>query len=271
MLDNHSAARLCCNRKKLLFLSVIFTFCAQAYASSELTPIEVPTDHTRDNVITRWQKPAYPTSALQQELTGEVTFEFDPDKYGGLTNVQIVDSKPTGVFDAAVLKTLNWWTVVPFHAAACYTQFPRTRITIKFGIKNGSPQISVSPPIPLADTALKPSRLVSDASDSESLKPADGSANKKTPRKLIWKVNPQPDYPIKNNRLYLLPGDVAARITIQPDGNVSGVQITFSAPHPAFGEEVEGAVKTWRAETVPSVLPNKTVTVCQNFRFRPKS
>lgn len=259
------------NGSRWLVLGAIFVLYPAAYADPAPEFIEVPPDNTRDNLLTRWRKPVYPFAAFEQKVMGEVTIEFDPDKHGGLTNTRIVNAVPAGVFDAAVLKTLNWWTIVPFRAAGCHSSFPRTRVTIYFTIKNGISNVSLSKPMPLADATLKSSTVENDASKSVSQIDGAGSARKSTLPVLGWIGNPQPDYPMQNNKLYPLPGDVAANITIQPDGAVSAVQITFSAPHPAFGEEVENAAKTWRAQTISGKPAEKTVTVCQHFKFRPAS
>lgn len=267
MLDNHSAARLCCNRKKLLFLSVIFTFSAQAYANSELKPIEVPSDHTRDNVLTRWLKPAYPVAALKNEITGMVTIEFDPNKYGNLTNVHITESKPPGIFDEAVLKTLTSWTFVPFRVYKCFTSFPRTRISINFNIENGEPRVIASKPFPLSDPATGSAGGMADDSTTKLRANADEDAVKKP--ELRWKVTVKPAYPLRSRDREAIYGDVVALLTVQPDGSVGETKILFSAPHAAFGEEATHTFKSWQAETVLGQLPGVTKTLCQPLTFRP--
>jgi len=270
MARNPIALAMFCIETRMLAFGAMFALSTLLNAAPEVKPIEVPPEHTQDNLLTRWQKPIYPMSALEQELTGEVTIEFDPDQYGGLTNIEVVESKPTGVFDAAVLKTLNWWTVIPFRAAKCLTNFPRTRITIRFDILKHYPQVIASRPMPLMDPALKPSGTTGDAAKSDLDKLADSTSNKKKPT-LRWKKATQPDYPMRNNRLHPIPGYVAAILTVEPDGRVSNTKITLSAPHPAFAEEVESAVKSWLAETLDGEAPGVTKTLCQTFSFGPRN
>lgn len=226
-------------------------------------PVEVPPDYAADNLLTRWQKPVYSIALQQQKITGEVTIEFDVDRYGGLSNVQVVDSSPPGAFDNAVLKTLNWWTVVPYRATSCSAKFPRTRITVRFDLDKGYPRVVASRPMPLADPGAADDTPGSDLPNAE-----DTGADRKRAPQLRWKYNPRPAYPMRDNKLHPIPGDVVARITVLPDGSVGGVDLILSAPHPAFGEEITNTLKTWVAETKLGEPLTHKVKVCQPFRFR---
>ena len=224
-----------------------------ASANSNLNPVDVSVSHTEDNLLTRWKKPKYPFSALRDGITGQVTIEFEPDKYGGLSNARVVSSNPPGMFDEAVLKTLSWWTVVPFRSARCVHSFPRTRITVNFGIEKGSPTVVAQRPIPLTDP------------ESVTTRGRDNSVA----GIVRWKHFPKPDYPLEDNRLYPLHGDVVASIVTKADGSVDRVQIVLSAPHPAFGQEVERVVKGWLLDSKSGEPMDLSATLCTPFRFRP--
>ena len=261
-----SLSQIC---SRMLAIAVAIVTCSMASANTELIPIDVPPGHKMDNLLTRWKKPIYPWSALEQGITGDVTIEFDTDQNGGLTNVQVVGSTPPVVFDDAVLKTLNWWTVVPFRAMSCYTKFPRSRIKVNFGIEKGNPKVTAFGPMPLSDPSLASALVNADAPDSASRQAIDAEKDKNTSPKLRIKKLSQPEYPLRNNRLYPLPGDVAALFTVQPDGSIDKISITFSAPHPAFGEEAVLAIKSWRAANETGELPGVSRRVCVPITFRP--
>ena len=257
-----------CTAMRILAFCTPFATCGIANANPNPSPVDVPTDHIEDNLLTRWKKPIYPWSAFRDGITGEVTIEFDTDNYGGLTNVRVVSSKPTGVFDDALIKTLNWWTVVPFRAARCFPSFPRTRITVNFGIENGNQKVVALRPVPLTDPAAASSRVATSSPNANASSPKSTDRGNDVGNLVRLKHSPKPDYPLGDNRLYPIPGDVVALITFKPDGGVSKIQIILSAPHPAFGKEVEIVVKSWVVESKSGEPLELDTTICMPFRFR---
>ena len=253
---------------RIMAICTTFALCEIANANPNLSPVEVPIDHMQDNLLTRWKKPIYPWSALKDGITGEVTIEFDTDKYGGLTNVRVVSSNPTGVFDDALIKTLNWWTVVPFRAARCFANFPRTRITVNFGIEKGNQKVVALRPVPLTDPAVDSSLVAVSSPDANANSPKSTDRGINDGKLIRLKRSPKPDYPLNDNRLYPIPGDVVTLITFKPGGSVSKIQTILSAPHPAFGKEVEIVVNGWLAELKSGEPLELDTTICMPFRFR---
>lgn len=268
MLENRIAGHSSHHGKRRLLVPTMLAICAAAHASSELRPIEVPPEHERDNVLTRWLQPMYPVAALKNKTAGMVTIEFDTDMYGKLSNVEVIDSTPPGVFDEAVLKTLSAWTFVPFRASRCSTRFPRTRISVNFNIESGKPKVTNSKPIPLARHSTGSTADNLEAGISTKLPTAANDDAVKKPE-LRWKVAVKPAYPLRSRESEAIYGDVAALITVLPDGSVGETKILFSAPNAAFGEEAAYVIKSWQAETTLGQPPGFTEKLCQSLRFRP--
>lgn len=58
-------------------------------------------------------EPVYPRRALQRKIQGYVVLTFDIDKRGQPTNIKIVDSKPSRIFNREATKALNNWKYQP--------------------------------------------------------------------------------------------------------------------------------------------------------------
>ena len=54
-------------------------------------------------------EPPYPTGALKNGIEGFVKLEFDIDEKGKAINIEIIDSKPSYMFEAVSLRTLMEW------------------------------------------------------------------------------------------------------------------------------------------------------------------
>ena len=58
-------------------------------------------------------KPPYPFQARRLNISGSVRVKFLVDKEGRVSNITILKSKPQGMFDNSVLKTLPSWKFTP--------------------------------------------------------------------------------------------------------------------------------------------------------------
>ncbi|MBL8525436.1 MAG: TonB family protein [Betaproteobacteria bacterium] len=233
-------------------------------SAEELSPaIELPKGHTGDSLLTRWKEPHYPSSAIKSGITGEVVVEFDVNMNGRLSNTKIVQAQPEGVFDEEVRSTLSEWTVIPYMATRCYTDFPRSRVHVSFRLANGLPTVSAGQPKPLTDpiAVSKAKKAIESPQKSDGEKP-------RLPL-LKWKRTSEPRYPKFLQSREPMYGDVAAKITIAPDGKPENVEILFSSPHPAFGEAAKHELMSWEAETTTGEPLNERRTLCQPLRFRP--
>jgi TonB family protein len=241
--------------------------------SAELSPaIQVPADHDQDNILTRWMAPKYPQVALDRELSGQVTLEFDIDRNGHPTNVAIVDSEPIGVFDKAVTETTSYWSVTPYLSSSCVSNFPRTRIRIDFTFKQGAGLVSAGRLMPLSDPLATKGTKESTAKAEWSAIMESGAENdaKRKMTKLRWKYITQPRYPRLHSSAEPIFGNVVARILIAPDGSVKDVDILFSSPYPEFGEALKVAASSWEAETHSGDKPGIHKILCQPLSFRPE-
>lgn len=57
--------------------------------------------------------PLYPFKARQRDIEGYVTIKFLVDADGSLSRPEVMDSKPKGLFEAAVLKVVPGWKYRP--------------------------------------------------------------------------------------------------------------------------------------------------------------
>lgn len=60
-------------------------------------------------------KPDYPRKALRQHIEGKVLLSFTVTETGKVEQVEIIDSKPSWIFDAAAIAAVNQWRYTPFH------------------------------------------------------------------------------------------------------------------------------------------------------------
>ena len=62
--------------------------------------------------------PSYPTTAAEQGIEGQVTLSFSITTDGKVSDVEVVESQPQGVFDEAAVAALQKWRYHPEHAGA---------------------------------------------------------------------------------------------------------------------------------------------------------
>lgn len=63
--------------------------------------------------VTRRVMPQYPALALRKGIEGEVTVEFTVGVDGSVSDIEIVDASPHGVFDAAARRAIAGWAFRP--------------------------------------------------------------------------------------------------------------------------------------------------------------
>ena len=64
---------------------------------------------TRDRTLLTHVEPVYPQQAFKDKLTGSVTMSFTVNLDGTISDIVILASNPTGVFEAASLAALQQW------------------------------------------------------------------------------------------------------------------------------------------------------------------
>jgi TonB family protein len=77
----------------------------QAAAIADATSADTPAG--------RLKAPAYPREAIQQKVGGKVVLLIDLDAAGRPTHVEVAESQPPGVFDAATIETAYQWRFNP--------------------------------------------------------------------------------------------------------------------------------------------------------------
>ncbi|MBL8510105.1 MAG: TonB family protein [Betaproteobacteria bacterium] len=248
-----------------LFCSLLLLAISQhIHAETALLPIEVAPDHKKDNYLLRWMEPIYPSSALNQGITGEVTIEFDIDKTGHATNIQIISSSPEDVFDDSLMRVIRYATFFPYRAASCYKAFPRTRLTVKYDLDNGFAKITYSKLMPLSDPAEQ--KKPNPSADTE----GPMMAKVKAPL-LRAKKRTEIKYPYVVRQKKLDTGTVIAQVHVSSEGAASAVDIIFSSPNEEFGEAVIASLSQWTFETTKGELPLRDdIKLCIPFSFTPQ-
>jgi TonB family protein len=238
---------------------------ATSIANEPIMPVEVPDSYTRDNLLSRWLEPIYPPDALSKGISGDVTIEFDINQFGQILNPSIANSVPPGTFNDAVMRTLDNWIVYPYRAAGCFTEFPRSRVTVSFKIDGAQPSVIASRPLPLTDPAK--TRRVSVGEASKATDPATTS-NPVKREPLRWISSPRPKKLGKWLGGEGVSADVVAKLTVNPDGNVGEIKVLFSSIPQEFRDTAVDAFKEWKAGTASGEMPSVPDTLCQAIAFR---
>ncbi|PWE16750.1 energy transducer TonB [Marinicauda salina] len=59
------------------------------------------------------EAPEYPRGAERRSIEGHVTVRYNVDPEGAVTDVEVVDATPAGVFERSVLRALEGWRYAP--------------------------------------------------------------------------------------------------------------------------------------------------------------
>lgn len=92
-----------------LLVSVMFSGSAIAYDSGK----DLKEDGGSRAERIGGEDPAYPAKALNRIIEGWVAFSFVVETDGTTSNVQIIDSSPSGVFEETVITAVESWTYKP--------------------------------------------------------------------------------------------------------------------------------------------------------------
>lgn len=84
---------------------------------------------------TYYVAPEYPDQAIEGRVSGSVTVEFTIDTLGRTTDVRVVQSRPSGVFDRAAIQAVRAWRYKPAVFNGVPTEIP-TRMVIRFRAPN---------------------------------------------------------------------------------------------------------------------------------------
>lgn len=184
-------------------------------------------------------QPQYPANAYASEQKGTVTVGFTITSGGSTTNIHILDSHPSGVFDNAAREAVSQWLFQP-------------------ATENGQPvAVNVSqtlvfrPPHPATAKAARSTR-------HSGAPPADSVPGNIHPLHLV-----PPQYP---SRAYRLSegGVVTVSFVVRPNGHTARIKVLYSKPRVTFNNAAMNAVRQWRFKPV-----NHTTRVVQTIRFTP--
>lgn len=82
------------------FLTLLMLFLFPIACTAESQPVEPRV------------KPAYPAKAAKKGIPGQVKAQFDVDENGRVTNVRLLSSDPSGMFDNEVRAAMGKWRYV---------------------------------------------------------------------------------------------------------------------------------------------------------------
>ncbi len=187
--------------------------------------------------------PRYPTTALTDHQQGTVTVIFTVQPDGSTTNIRIVSSEPSGVFDAAARTAIQHWLFDPATADGIPVA-SQVRQTLVF---------------------RPPAKTGSKAPVEPNPQP---SAARQTPANLVpGNIHPThlvpPQYPPNAYRAHQ-GGSVTLSFTVTPSGYTRHIRVLTSRPRYIFDRAAIEAVQQWRFK------PVKTPTrVVQTIRFTP--
>jgi TonB family protein len=187
-------------------------------------------------VSTHRVAPAYPAKAQKKGVDGCVVLSFLIDAEGRPTDVQVVDSQPKGVFDAATLKVFGEWRFEQPRRPGRYAQ------SAQFRLKDRAP-VNTCMPLP-SFAAMNP----------------DAPPATRTIRVLETVM---PDF--RREGAAVDGGCVTVRFQIKYDGFVGEVQVLEARPESLAAPTV-AALKQWHFQS----FPPPDVYATQTFNFTPE-
>jgi TonB family protein len=113
MLTMHAPSRLRRRFGIALIVAMIGTTATLAWATQSSTGTRVHTAGDREATAIRTKPPKYPGEAMRARISGHVTLRVVVDRFGSPNQIDIVESEPAGVFDAAVLDAAANWAFAP--------------------------------------------------------------------------------------------------------------------------------------------------------------
>jgi TonB family protein len=186
-------------------------------------------------VATHRVAPAYPKKALDRRVDGCVVLSFLIDAEGKPTDLQVFESRPKGVFDAATLKVFGNWRFEQPRRPGRYAQAAQFRITDREPVNTCAvPSFAaLNPDAPPATRTLRVLESVMPDFRREGAA-ADG-------------------------------GCVTVRFQVRYDGFVGDVQVLEARPESLAAPTV-AALKQWHFQS----FPPPDVYATQTFNFTPE-
>lgn len=202
----------------------------QPVQRSEATPLHVVS-------------PEYPASAYARRIKGTVTVGFTINASGTTSHIHIIDSHPSGIFDAAARAAVSQWLFQP-------------------ATKNGQPVAeNVSQTLvfrPPANMQQTPSRTASNTVRHFGGPPSNSVPGNIHPVHLV-----PPQYPPAAYRRNQ-GGLVTVSFLVDSNGRTSHIDVVYSKPRHIFDSAARDAVRQWRFK--PVTQPTKVV---QTITFTP--
>lgn len=180
--------------------------------------------------------PEYPKEALERRVDGCVVLSFTIGADGRPADVQVLESRPQGTFDAATLKVFGQWRFQPPPRPGRYAQ------AVNFRLKDREPA-----------NACKP--LPTFAALNPDAPPATREV------RLLEKVMPQ----LPRDGEAADGGCVTVRFQIKYDGFVGEVQVLEARPESLAAPTV-AALKQWHFQS----FPPPDMWAVQTFNFTPE-
>jgi protein TonB len=184
--------------------------------------------------------PRYPTTALADHQQGTVTVTFTVQPDGGTTNIRIVSSEPSGIFDAAARTAVRHWLFDP----ATVDGVPVARQVSQTLVFRPPAKAEFETPAPQPGTARQT--------------PANSVPDNIHPTHLVPPQYPPNAYRARQG------GSVTLSFTVTPGGHTSQIRVLTSRPRYIFDRAAIEAVRQWRFK--PIKTPTKVV---QTIRFTP--
>jgi TonB family protein len=187
--------------------------------------------------------PEYPASAYARHIKGTVTVGFTINASGTTSHIHIIDSHPSGVFDAAARAAVSQWLFQP-------------------ATENGQPVAeNVSQTLvfrPPANMDQTPSQTASNTVRHFGGPPSNSVPGNIHPVHLV-----PPQYPPTAYRRNQ-GGLVTVSFLVDPSGRTSHIDVVYSKPRHTFDSAAKDAVRQWRFK--PVTKPTKVV---QTITFTP--
>lgn len=187
-------------------------------------------------IATRQVPPEYPKGPLKKGIDGCVLLSFTIDAEGRGRDVQVLESKPKGVFDAATLKVMDQWRFQQPAREGRYAQLVQYRV-------EGRKPVNLCQPLP-SFAALNP--------DAPPLT-----------RKVRVLETVMPDF--RRAAPGVDGGCVTVRFQIKHDGFVGDVAVLEAKPE-ALGPPAVAALKQWHFES----FPPPAIVATQTFNYTPE-
>lgn len=83
-------------------------------------------------------EPRYPADAAKNKVQGHIKLQFVITTQGTVSNIQVMESVPAGVFDAEAVRALQRWKYTPGCIDGQLADFPLTE-TLTFGLDPNTP------------------------------------------------------------------------------------------------------------------------------------